>query len=54
MKPLERIALEGRTNPKGIPYLYLSSKKETAMSEVRPWIGGYISLGLLANIAKAK
>jgi RES domain-containing protein len=29
----------GRINPRGIPYLYLASDKETAVSEVRPWIG---------------
>ncbi len=45
MKPLEFSAIEGRANPKGIPYLYLSNDKETAMSEVRPWLGSYISVG---------
>ena len=44
MKPLAKKAKEGRINPKGIPCLYLSTKKETAMSEVRPWIGAAISL----------
>lgn len=45
MKPLQNRAREGRTNPKGIPYLYCSNRKETALSEVRPWIGSSISLG---------
>lgn len=45
MKPLEDRAMEGRSNPKGIPVLYLCSNKEAAMSEVRPWIGSLISLG---------
>ena len=45
MKPLKGRAKEGRVNPKGIPCLYLSNKRETAMSEVRPWVGSLISLG---------
>ena len=45
MKPLNDRSPEGRVNPKGIPYLYLADNKETAMSEVRPWIGSIISIG---------
>ena len=45
MKPLSRSAREGRVNPKGIPCLYLSNNKETAMSETRPWIGVHVSVG---------
>ncbi|MDI6753247.1 MAG: RES family NAD+ phosphorylase [Thermodesulfobacteriota bacterium] len=45
MKPLRDRAGEGRANPKGIPYLYLSTKRETALAEVRPWIGSLISVG---------
>ena len=45
MKPLENSASEGRANPKGIPYLYLSNDRDTALSEVRPWIGSVISAG---------
>ncbi len=45
MKPLPFSATEGRANPKGIPYLYLATDKETAMSEVRPWVGAQISVG---------
>ena len=45
MKPLRDRASEGRANPKGIPCLYLATTKEAAMSEVRPWIGSYISVG---------
>lgn len=45
MKPLRDSAREGRANPKGIPCLYLATDKETAMSEVRPWIGSIISTG---------
>ena len=45
MKPLRDRASEGRANPKGIPFLYLATTKEAAMSEVRPWIGSQISVG---------
>ena len=39
MKPLSDCATEGRANPAGIPILYLASSEQTAISEVRPWIG---------------
>jgi len=45
MKPLPYSAREGRVNPKGLPCLYLATDKETAMAEVRPWLGSYISVG---------
>jgi hypothetical protein len=45
MKPLRGQASEGRANAKGIPCLYLATRKETAMSEVRPWVGSYVSVG---------
>ncbi|GAB6091391.1 RES family NAD+ phosphorylase [Spirochaeta dissipatitropha] len=44
MRPRLNAATEGRANSKGIPCLYLASKKETAMGEVRPWIGSEISV----------
>lgn len=44
MKPLDGKAKEGRANPKGIPYLYLATTRDTALSEVRPWIGSSISV----------
>lgn len=46
MKPLAGRASDGRANPRGIPCLYLATTKETAMSEVRPWIGSYVSAAL--------
>jgi RES domain-containing protein len=46
MKPLRDCATEGRANPKGIPYLYLATDRDTAIAEVRPWIGSEISVGL--------
>ena len=44
MKPLLDRAKEGRANPAGIPVLYAGSCPETAISEVRPWIGEEVSL----------
>ncbi len=44
MKPRIDRATEGRANAKGIPVLYMSTNKETALAEVRPWIGAYISV----------
>ena len=54
MKPLRDRAMEGRANSKGSPMLYLSSSKEAAMSEVRPWIGSMISLGLFHTTRNLK
>ena len=44
MKPLSDRAREGRVNPKGIPFLYCSTDRDTAMSETRPWIGSRVTL----------
>jgi RES domain len=46
MIPNPLLVSEGRANPRGIAYLYLSTDEETAMSEVRPWIGSILSLAL--------
>ncbi len=43
MKPDVKFTGDGRINPKGIMSLYLASSKETAMSEVRPWMNAEIS-----------
>jgi len=45
MMPLRDRATEGRANPKGIPLLYLATHRNTAIAEVRPWIGSYVSVG---------
>lgn len=50
MKPLSHVAHEGRVNPKGIPCLYAASNKETAMAEVRPWIGSHVSVSQLRTM----
>jgi hypothetical protein len=37
--PPGKLASYGRANPAGIPYLYLASTRETAISEIRPHTG---------------
>ncbi|MGB9118171.1 RES family NAD+ phosphorylase [Bradyrhizobium sp.] len=54
MKPLPNSANEGRANPKGIPYLYLSTTAKAAMSEVRPWVGSLISVARFATLRPLK
>lgn len=44
MIPQSDRAIEGRVNPKGMPCLYLSSTINAASSEVRPWIGSYVTV----------
>lgn len=44
MKPLANRAKEGRANPVGIPVLYIGSNLDTAISEVRPWVGAEVSV----------
>lgn len=44
MKPLRDRATEGRANSRGIPVLYVASTVNTAISEVRPWVGAEVSL----------
>lgn len=44
MKPLQDSASDGRANPRDIPALYLATEKETAIAEVRPWMGSYVSV----------
>jgi hypothetical protein len=48
MKPLRDRAREGRANPKGIPYFYLATHHDTAVAEVRPWIGSHVSIAQFA------
>jgi hypothetical protein len=46
MTPLRGRATEGRANPKGIPYLYVATKKTTAIAETRPWPGTFVTLAI--------
>jgi len=51
MYPKPEFACEGRTNPAGIVNLYLASSRETAVSEVRPWVGELVSVGVFETTA---
>lgn len=44
MKPTSKVRREGRANPKGISYLYLSNDGDTSLAELRPHKGELISL----------
>jgi RES domain len=53
MKPDRQFVQDGRLNPRGIAYLYLAGDKDTAIAEVRPWVGELVSIGqfeVLENI----
>lgn len=54
MCPRAGRATEGRANPKGIPYLYLSSSRETALAEARPWVGSQVSVGQFKVVRELK
>jgi len=54
MKPLPDRAFEGRANPKGIPCLYLATLEVTALSEVRPWVGSYVSVAQFSTLRPLK
>ena len=43
--PPPELAVAGRANPEGVPYLYLASDYVTAIAEVRPWIEEQVSVG---------
>jgi len=49
MKPIPNWQGEGRANPRGIPALYLGTTRDTALAEVRPWIGAVISAAQLVT-----
>ncbi len=51
--PKEKVA-SGRANPKGIPFLYLSEKKETTLYEVRASYLDEISIGIFKVIESIK
>ena len=42
----KRIKIGGRANPPGLAYLYLANRPETALAEMRPWIGGSVTLAV--------
>ena len=43
MKPIPYKCSEGRANPKGIAYLYLSNDEDTSLAELRPMPGQTLS-----------
>jgi len=45
MAPPPNKTKDARINPRGISYLYLANSVETAILEVRPWIGQEVSVG---------
>jgi hypothetical protein len=45
--PPPKLASHGRANPAGIPYLYIASSSATAISEVRPHSGDFISVAAI-------
>jgi len=47
MKPLPNRASEGRVNSKGTPVLYTATEYQTALSEIRPWVGAYVSVAAM-------
>jgi len=54
MMPLSEKVCEGRVNPKGIPCLYLSKEQKTAICEVRPWVGSYITVAQFETLRDLK
>jgi hypothetical protein len=52
--PPAAVALHGRANPAGIPYLYLASDPETAVSELRPHTGDRACVADFALPSKLK
>jgi len=54
MKPLGNSSVEGRANPKGISYLYLSSDENTSLAELRPNVGQSISTAQFSILRNLK
>jgi hypothetical protein len=44
MVPKAEYVGDGRVNPRGIPCLYLADAAGAAISEMRPWVGSYVTL----------
>ena len=54
MKPDAAHATSGRANAPGIPVLYLALDPDTAVAEVRPWIGSQVSVSQFRTNRKLK
>lgn len=44
----------GRANPPGFAYLYLANTRETALAEMRPWIGESLTLAIFEILRDIK
>jgi RES domain-containing protein len=44
----------GRLNPTGIPYLYAALDIETAIAEVRPWVGARLTVATFETIGEVR
>ena len=54
MMPLRDRAGDGRVNPRGIPCLYMATDDATAVSEVRPAIGAYVTVAVMKCLRELK
>jgi len=54
MRPESEKAFEGRINSKGIPCLYLATDEKTAISEIRPWVGSYVTIAQFETLKELK
>ena len=52
--PPSHKATGGRLNPPGLPFLYCASDKDTAIAEMRPWKGAYLTVANVAVIKELK
>jgi len=50
MVPKAEYVGDGRINPKGIPCLYLATTASAAISEMRPWVGSYVTLAQFKTV----
>lgn len=54
MLPLRNRATDGRVNSRGIPCLYMATNDVTAVSEVRPAIGDYVTIANMKCLRELK
>ena len=54
MRPKPEKASDGRINSKGIPCLYLATDEKTAISEMRPWVGSYVTIAQFKTLKDLK
>lgn len=54
MLPLRDQASDGRVNSRGIPCLYMATNDVTAVSEVRPAIGAYVTIATMKCLRELK